>query len=102
MIHLVFQNGSGFCPVARATGQVGFMTCVQSWTHVSSLTCPFELVNLVMHHALMLKPSILEELNIKKNEVDSSLNNGENMCHIFSLQLHCLLIHAQTKLQVNW
>ena len=27
---------------------------------------PFELVNLVMHHALMLKPSILEEFNIKK------------------------------------
>lgn len=29
---------------------------------------PFELVNLVMHHALMLKPSILEELNIKKKK----------------------------------
>ena len=33
---------------------------------------PFELVNLVMHHALMLKPSILEELNIEnknKNKI---------------------------------
>ena len=36
-------SGHGLCPVASATGRVGYATHVQSWTRVAYPTCPMAL-----------------------------------------------------------
>ena len=39
----IFSLGHGFCPMASATGRVGYTTRVQDWTRVTYPTCPMAL-----------------------------------------------------------